>query len=415
MSSLLGMVFAVVTLHGEPCTKPPIATDPFPDRMSAFVWRNWFCVPVERMAKVVGAKESDLTGIAAEMGLPPQPAVLPEWRTKGYITVVRRNWHLLPYDQLVELLNMTREEFAFCLKEDDSLFNKMGHVKPKCDRLAWSRKDALPGRDERKRIAVILKEEGIDDFSEEPRFAFVKELASTDPEYVPPSVADSPFDFRMIASYFADYGDPLGDPDVGSFPEGLLQKLSAEGINAVWMHVVLNTLVKDPKYPEFGKGAEARIANLKRLVARAEKYGIKVFLYLNEPRCLALAPSSLRAFHGNAHLLYAPAERTRGERWREDIVRVSLESAKVVRAQDLEVDSLHPAVCFGLRGLKRNLARRICRVEEEELVVPEPGEDVQKLLHRPSVRTPVADVEEVCAAFESVAASHRRPSGRRLT
>jgi len=93
----------------------------------------------------------------------------------------------------------------------------------------------------------------------------------------------------MIASYFADYGDPLGDDAISSFPEGLLQKLAANGVNAVWMHVVLNQLTTDPKYPEFGKGSARRVANLKKLVARAAKYGIKVYLYMNEPRCVETA------------------------------------------------------------------------------------------------------------------------------
>ena len=280
---------ARVALPGEPATKSALPPFPFPDRMSAFVWRNWFCVPVERMAKVVGAKPEDLSGVAAEMGLPPQPAILPEWRRKGYITVVRRNWHLLDYDQLTELIDMTREEFAVALKEDDFLFHKLGSLKPKVAPLRWSEGEREDGRGKRKEIAQILKKEGIDDFSEEPRFQFVKDISATAQSNVQTterSNRPSPFNFRMIASYFADYGDPLADREIGSFPEGLLQKLAAEGVNAVWMHVVLNTLVKDRKYPEFGVGSETRIANLKRLVERTAKYGIKVYLYLNEPRCL---------------------------------------------------------------------------------------------------------------------------------
>ena len=28
----------------------------------------------------------------------------PHWRRRGYITLVRRNWHLLPYEQLLMLV-----------------------------------------------------------------------------------------------------------------------------------------------------------------------------------------------------------------------------------------------------------------------------------------------------------------------
>ena len=123
-------------LPGENDTKPALGPEPFPDRMSAFVWRNWGLVEVDRLAEVVGAEPKDLVAIAADFGLPSAPRVLTEWRDKGYITVVRRNWHLLPYDQLLTLLGFTREQFAFKLKEDDFLFGKLGDGKASLSFLA---------------------------------------------------------------------------------------------------------------------------------------------------------------------------------------------------------------------------------------------------------------------------------------
>ena len=46
-----------IVLPGEPCVKPAVGCAPFPDRMSAYVWRNWFVVPHARLADAVGAKE----------------------------------------------------------------------------------------------------------------------------------------------------------------------------------------------------------------------------------------------------------------------------------------------------------------------------------------------------------------------
>ena len=271
-------------MPGQPETKAPIGVAPFPDRISAYVWRNWFVVPVERLAAVVGATPAELREIAREMGLPENVQVLPEWRRKGYITVLRRNWQLLPYDQLLPLLDMTREELRFALMEDDFLFHKLGCIKPKCERLAYA-PSSPENRAARRRLAAYLQEEGVDAAAaEEPRFAFVKELTEPDPALARTPQTDSRFDLRLIFSYFADYGDPLGDPDISSYPEGLLQRLAAQGVNAVWLHTVLRTLAKDPKYPEFGEGSERRIANLNKLIARAAKYGIKVYLYMNEPR-----------------------------------------------------------------------------------------------------------------------------------
>ena len=271
-------------MPGQPETKAPIGVAPFPDRISAYVWRNWFVVPVERLAAVVDATPAELREIACEMGLPPSVQVLPEWRRKGYITVLRRNWQLLPYEQLLPLLDMTRDELRFALMEDDFLFHKLGSLKPKCERLAYA-PPTPESRAARRRLAAYLKEEGVDtSAAEEPRFAFIKELTVPDPSLVIAKQTDSRFDLRLIFSYFADYGDPLGDPEISSYPEGLLQRLAAQGVNAVWLHTVLRTLAKDPKYPEFGEGSERRIANLNKLVRRAAKYGIKVYLYMNEPR-----------------------------------------------------------------------------------------------------------------------------------
>ena len=277
-------VEASVLMPGQPETKAPIGVAPFPDRISAYVWRNWFVVPLDRLASVVDAKPEHLKEIAREMGLPENVQVLPEWRRRGYITVVRRNWHLLPYEQLMPLLDMTREELRFSLMEDDFLFHKLGSLKPKCERLVYT-PPTEESRAARRRLAAFLKEEGVDAAAaEEPRFTFVKELTTLDPSIKTVKKTDSRFDLRLIFSYFADYGDPLGDPEISSYPEGLLQRLAAQGVNAVWLHTVLRTLAKDPKYPEFGEGSERRIANLNKLVARAAKYGIKVYLYMNEPR-----------------------------------------------------------------------------------------------------------------------------------
>ncbi|MBQ3288068.1 MAG: hypothetical protein IJH50_01490 [Kiritimatiellae bacterium] len=273
-------------LPGEDGTHVAASCAPFPDALSAFVWRNWPVVSVARMAKAVGAEPSALEAIAREMSLPvPQPPVSPLWRRKGYITVVKRNWHLLPYDQLLTMTDMTRKELAYSLVEDDFLFSKLGNTKPLCAPVVCTEETAAKGRAQRRWIAKTLKEEGVVPMApEEPRFRFIEELSAMPSHDAHPPAAQSSFDLRLIFSYFADYGDPLGDDAVGSYPDGLLARLADSGVNAVWLHTVLSTLAKDPLYPEFGDGSERRIANLRTLVARAARHGIKVYLYVNEPR-----------------------------------------------------------------------------------------------------------------------------------
>ena len=109
----------------------------FPDRVHEFVWRNWNVVEPAKLAKILGASVQDVTALAESMGLPPDATVPPEQRERGYITLIRRNWHLLPYEQLLELLEMTPERLAFTLHEDDFLWVKLGRLKPRCEPLRY--------------------------------------------------------------------------------------------------------------------------------------------------------------------------------------------------------------------------------------------------------------------------------------
>jgi hypothetical protein len=284
-----GVGHADVPLPGEEGQKPALGCEPFPSRLHAFVWRNWTVVSQARLAEVLKTTPENVARVAVSMGLPPQGVIQAEWKDKGYITVLRRNWHLLPYDQLMTLLGRSREQLRYSLMEDDFLFIKLGSVKPKCEPLLY----APPSQEETavaEKLAEWLREEGLGDAyaqAEEPRFAFVQELSRMDPSLTDAKPAgESQFELRFIFSYFANYGDPLIDPEVESYPEGLLQRLAAAGVNGVWLHTVLRTLAKDPAFPEFGADSEKRIANLRTLVARGKKYGVGVYLYMNEPRAM---------------------------------------------------------------------------------------------------------------------------------
>lgn len=126
------------SLPGEGGTLPAVEYPYFPDRQHAFVWRNWTLVPAARLAEVLATSEENVNRLAASMGLRPQRGIEPYWSdARGYITVLRRNWHLLPYDQLLTLLGLTREELAWRLIEDDFLFVKLGNVKPACEPLRY--------------------------------------------------------------------------------------------------------------------------------------------------------------------------------------------------------------------------------------------------------------------------------------
>jgi hypothetical protein len=296
----LFMVIAILAFAGSPAcgegslpvgsSPPRISAPHFPDRLHAVIWRNWQLVEPARIAKTVGAAEDDITRIAASMGLPPAGSVPADLRRRGYITILRRNWHLLPYDQLLTLLDMTSDQLAFALREDDFLYTKLGGLKPRCDLLVYRRPDAAAAARaaEIKRVVEQhfggkLVEAG------EPRFGFIDTLSRTDPaiKRVPADPVRIERGLRLVYSYFGGYGDPLADASLDPYPEGLLARLADVGVNGIWLHVVLRQLAPGgPQFPEFGQGHEGRLAGLRRLVERAKRHGIGVYLYINEPRAM---------------------------------------------------------------------------------------------------------------------------------
>lgn len=268
---------------------PALAFKHFPGKLYAVIWRNWNLVPVERIALTVGATPKQIYTIAEAMGLPAARTLSEDFNKQIYITVIRRNWHLLPYNQLLTLLHFTEKELEFALKEDDFLFIKLGSLKPECGQVIYKSPDGYT----KKQLAIIKKI--ADNYFQhqamqpaELPFAFVNALKKL-PENVQP-VKTAPGELRYIYSYFGIFGDPLIDTIHNPYPEGLLARLAEKGVTGVWMHVVLNQLAPGgDDFPEFGEDHEKRIANLKRITQAAKKYGISVYLYMNEPRAMPIA------------------------------------------------------------------------------------------------------------------------------
>jgi len=71
----------------------------------------------------------------------------------------------------------------------------------------------------------------------------------------------------LLYSYCGVFGDPLLNPELDPYPDGLLQQLSDLGVNGVWLHVVLRQLAPTSLFPEMDGACERRIANLRRLVS----------------------------------------------------------------------------------------------------------------------------------------------------
>lgn len=261
----------------------------FPSRLHAFVWRNWPLVTTDRMATVVGTEPAEILRIGHAMGLVGPPRITREQQARSYVTIIKRNWHLLPYDQLLELLDWSAERMAFTLREDDVLYWKLGALKPACTPLHFTRADDSILRREEE-IARIVQSEfpSVAGENDEPLFDFVAQLAAAPTEHLRPKppAADS---LRFCFSYFALTGDPLLEEEADPYPDGFLARLAQSGVNGVWLQTPFYKLAPFPWDPARSLHHEKRLQNLRLLVARAQKHGIQLFLYINEPRALPLS------------------------------------------------------------------------------------------------------------------------------
>mgnify|MGYP002629738910 CR=1 FL=1 len=284
------LLLTVISSLQLPATsdRAPVAFDHFPTPTHTFVWRNWQLVPRERMATVLDCSEEEVLRLGTAMGLSDPGTISEDLQRRSYITVIRRNWHLLPYPQLLALLDYTEEQLAFTLKEDDFLYIKLGSMKPNCPALVYAAPtEAVLAREAE--IAATVKAHFPDgpDTMHEPLFQFVRDLST--PTGNQPEIKKSAFSPRYCSSYFGLFGDPLLEEDIDPYPDAYLEQLAASGVDGVWMHVVLHTLAPFPWDTSLSEHHEKRLTRLRTLAQRAQKHGIGIFLYMNEPRIMPLA------------------------------------------------------------------------------------------------------------------------------
>lgn len=278
--------------NGWMTARLPVALPHFPGKLHAFLWRNWNLVSTQRLADVVGAKPADILRLAAAIGLPIPLPVTSDQEQRSYLTVIRRNWHLLPRDQMLQLLNWSDEKLTFTLQEDDFFYIKLGSVKPECEPIRFQVSGGAEKTQE-KWLSGVIREEfnGVLPKHDEPLFQFVKDLSQLPASTKKKPVSGGPasgFSPRFGYAYFALFGDPLLQPEIDPYPDGYLVKMAASGMDGTWMHIVLSKLTPFPWDATLSEHWELRLENLAKLVSKAKKHGIGIHLYLNEPRFMPL-------------------------------------------------------------------------------------------------------------------------------
>ncbi|PWU17671.1 MAG: hypothetical protein C5B50_10905 [Verrucomicrobia bacterium] len=92
------------------------------------------------------------------------------------------------------------------------------------------------------------------------------------------------FSPRYVSSYFSLLTDVLGQDLIDPFPDAYLNELAHQDADGVWIYTLLQDLVPTPVFSELGHGSAARLERLRSIIKHASKYGLKVYLYFNEPR-----------------------------------------------------------------------------------------------------------------------------------
>ena len=263
-----------MTFRLPPPGKPPVPVPHFPTAESAFVFRGLEFFSYEKLGQILGTSAENIKALGAAMGIyADQKSDI--WLKKGYITVIRAMWHLLPYTQLLQLLETDADSLALLLREEDFLDIKLS-AKPVCPTLSWkpvSREDAR-ALERIRRTMDTLSLEGKQPF---------------DFEYILPEVAFSGrerFATRMIYLFSGLYQKSFDVDSRVYCPDRLLESYRRVGINAVYTQGVLYMLSEFPFDKSRSAGYRERLANLRRFTERCAEYGIRVFLYLNEPRSL---------------------------------------------------------------------------------------------------------------------------------
>lgn len=255
-----------------------------PTAWQTVIFRNFGYVKSENIADVLGCSPETVVLEARRMGL-CELDLSEDFERYGYITVIRNNWYLLPYEQIMTLLGIDEKRLDFILEKDDFLAVKLGNFKPLCEKVGYS-----PLTDEQMAATERIRE------------SLTPYMSTT---------VKRPFDFfdgdekktsashkmsegrgkRIVHGYLSPCGDAFSSDCSDTLPEELLERYKAAGVDGIWLHGLLSSLSYYPFLPELSEGYGERRENLKKIIERCKKYGISVYLYMNEPRALPVEAS----------------------------------------------------------------------------------------------------------------------------
>ena len=250
----------------------------FPCIWQTVIFRNYGFVSSDNIASVLGCDVTTIENEAKRLGL-DNVKFDENWLKLGYMTIIRNNWFILPYNQLLVLLGFSEEKLDFILKNEDFFGEKLGSFKPELAEVFYEplTKEQI---EKTEQIARLIRREYSD--------GFAKKFGFFNGECNEKSFLQDRQGVRIVHGYLTPCGDVFVEDDEKYMPDELLLEYAKNGINGVWVHGLLSALSPYPFDKSIGDGYKARRVALQKLVDRCCRYGIKVYLYLNEPRGIAV-------------------------------------------------------------------------------------------------------------------------------
>ena len=254
-------------------------------RLQKFVIRNCGLLDTTAMAGYLRVSPAELRQWMAALGLPEMRAIE---SSRAFPIILRRNHDLLPEEEIAELLGMPVEKLRKSMQEMDFLDVKLG-PKP-ADLRPLAKSDADFPADAAEHFRMRCGQYFRDFERWEQPFSFLDHLSVEEPPDTTQcrSTTNTGLTTRMMCSYTASHGDFLLTGEQ-FYTNGILSRLRNRGVNAAWMPGLLRDLAPGNVFEEFGEGHQTRIDSLRNEVERAAGFGIKLCMYLNEPRFMPAA------------------------------------------------------------------------------------------------------------------------------
>lgn len=199
------------------------------------IFRNYGIVSDEKIASVLQTDANVVRENAFLLGL-QEVEFFDEWTKKGFVTVIRNNYDLLPDEEIAKLLSLSPTEFKKLLIDFDFLNVKLGK-KPQIGEYRYAPLSAEQIERTRaigekvRRLFVKPSVKPFDFFADAP---IADELSVG--EY---SVTD-----RFTSVYCGNYGDTLNDDDLSDYGDEYLRLVSATGVNGENIKIGLGSYVE---------------------------------------------------------------------------------------------------------------------------------------------------------------------------